>query len=121
MALESMEDLDNSSVSLSSLLCHENEEPSWVFLESSCGDDEISNHSEHNPCFVLDTDDFEYIERLVERETDFGCNGIYAISPDCSPINHGWLKCARLNAIEWILNVILLLFCSRLVYLFSSM
>ena len=96
-----MGDFDNS-LSLSSLLCHEN--------ESCFFNDNISDHSSikhDHSCFGVETEvDFEYVEKLVERETiTFGyrCRSSF---DDCLISSHNWLKFARLDAIEWILNVI---------------
>ncbi|KAJ6907669.1 hypothetical protein NC651_018176 [Populus alba x Populus x berolinensis] len=96
-----MGDFDNS-LSLSSLLCHENES---CFFNDSISD---HNHIKHDrSCFGLETEvDVEYVEKLVERETiTFGYR-CHASFDDCLITSHNWLKFARLDAIEWILNVI---------------
>lgn len=94
-----MGDFDNS-LSLSSLLCHENES---CFFNDSISD---HNHIKHDrSSFGLETEvDVEYVEKLVERETiTFGYR-CHASFDDCLITSHNWLKFARLDAIEWILN-----------------
>ncbi|KAJ6419766.1 hypothetical protein OIU84_029810 [Salix udensis] len=94
-----MGDFD-SSLSLSSLLCHENE---TCFFDDSVSDH--SNIKHEQSCFGVETEaDVEYVEKLVERETiTFGyrCRSSF---DDCLISSHNWLKFARLDAIEWILN-----------------
>ncbi|KAK9285320.1 hypothetical protein L1049_024511 [Liquidambar formosana] len=92
-----MEESD-TSVSLSSLLCQEDED---------CFNEKLGEHEEHkytnlDPFFVLENED-EYIEKLVQRETCLGLEG-YVNFDGCSTIGQSWLKCARLDAIQWILN-----------------
>ncbi|KAI9165630.1 hypothetical protein LWI28_017750 [Acer negundo] len=97
-----MEDFDfddEGSFSLSSLMCQED----GVCLNEK-SDDDGRNISTVN--YVLEKNnivDEEYIEMLVGREECFGSKGC-AFSDDCSIKNQTWLKCARLNAIEWIFN-----------------
>lgn len=93
-----MEESD-TSVSLSSLLCQEDED---------CFNEKLGEHEEHkytnlDPFFVLENED-EYIEELVQREACLGLEG-YVNFDGCSTIGQSWLKCARLDAIQWILNV----------------
>ncbi|CAK7339663.1 unnamed protein product [Dovyalis caffra] len=93
-----MGDLD--SFSLSSLLCHENES---CFLNDNMTDHNNIKHDQS--CFVLETEvDVEYVERLVERETSSFGYRCHVSCDDCLITNHSWLKFARLDAIEWILN-----------------
>ncbi|KAJ6916439.1 hypothetical protein NC652_018980 [Populus alba x Populus x berolinensis] len=71
---------------------------------ASCVSDH--NHIKHDrSCFALETEvDVEYVEKLVERETiTFGYR-CHASFDDCLITSHNWLKFARLDAIEWILN-----------------
>lgn len=92
-----MEISDDSSMPLSSLLCQE---------DDSCfdqlNDDKDSNF---NPSTISDHD-VEYIEMLIQSETNFQSNSSdesschYSIKNDKT-----WFKCARLDAIQWILNV----------------
>ncbi|KAF8377640.1 hypothetical protein HHK36_031023 [Tetracentron sinense] len=89
-----MEDSD-SSFSLSSLLCEENE----ACFDDGADEDMLLTLNNYN---LSETDD-EYIEILVETETSFGTR-IHGSSHDCSTIMGNWLKCARLNAIRWILK-----------------
>ncbi|XP_043712473.1 cyclin-D5-1-like [Telopea speciosissima] len=85
----------DSSFSLSSLLCQENQ---------TCFDEEIDEDVFLNSNnYVLSENDKEYIEMLVERENSFGCK-THGSSDDCSILLENWLKCSRLNAILWILK-----------------
>ncbi|XP_058081311.1 cyclin-D5-3-like isoform X2 [Magnolia sinica] len=85
------------SVSLSSLLCQ----------EEACFDDDEEEEEEENERFLsiedlglLETED-EYIEILVSKERSFGSESSGS-SDDFSTEN--WLKCARLDAVRWILE-----------------
>lgn len=85
------------SSSLSTLLCQED--------EASCfnsGDHFNPHDSSCDSNFDLDTEDIEYIENLVERETQSFQSHNH---DDCAINLFIWLKCARLDAIQWILNV----------------
>ncbi|KAJ4965618.1 hypothetical protein NE237_017467 [Protea cynaroides] len=89
-----MEDCD-SSFSLSSLLCQENE---------ACFDNEVDEDACLNSSnYVISENDEEFIEMIIERESSFGCK-IQGSSDDCSIELESWLKCARLDAISWILQ-----------------
>lgn len=109
-----MGDFDHS-LSLSSLLCHENES---CFFNDSISDHDHIKHD--RSCFSLETEvDVEYVEKLVERETiTFGYR-CHASFDDCLITSHNWLKFARLDAIEWILNVIRFLIFRFLLFRFS--
>ncbi|KAL9461259.1 hypothetical protein AB3S75_004290 [Citrus x aurantiifolia] len=96
-----MGDSDDGSFSVSSLMCPEDES----CLSQESGDEKSCYGSYYcDPCcFVLGNGDEEFIEKLVEKETDFGSKGC-GFSDDCSTRTQSWLKCARLDAIEWIFN-----------------
>ncbi|KAE8704861.1 hypothetical protein F3Y22_tig00110435pilonHSYRG00080 [Hibiscus syriacus] len=79
-----------SYFSCSSLLCHETEEEACCFETEADDDDEI--------LYLNDKDD-EYIESLIQRETSTTSSSGYPITD-----RDNWLRCARLNAIEWIFN-----------------
>lgn len=98
-----MEISDDSSMPLSSLLCQE---------DDSCfdqlNDDKDSNF---NPSTISDHD-VEYIEMLIQSETNFQSNSSDESSCDYSiKSDKTWFKCARLDAIQWILNVCEFFFC----------
>ncbi|KAK9135379.1 hypothetical protein Syun_014709 [Stephania yunnanensis] len=80
----------SAAVSLSSLLCTETES----FLDESEDESELFNFNSDD-CNLPDT--HEYITMLVDREkSSFGIHGSSEV--------HEWLKCARLDAIKWILE-----------------
>ena len=87
----------DASFSLPSLLCHEDE--TCCFNEHFCVDDD--------PCLVLDSYEVEYIEKLIERDNGVDSRGFESLfDNDCSKnIGGTWLRCARMDAIRWILNV----------------
>ncbi|KAA8522599.1 hypothetical protein F0562_013040 [Nyssa sinensis] len=80
----------DTSFSLSSLLCKEDE---------SCLNEDVNLNS----CSFSQSDD-EYIHMLIRKETSFISNS--SVSREvCSFMSTGnWLKCARLDAIKWILH-----------------
>ncbi|PIN06119.1 G1/S-specific cyclin D [Handroanthus impetiginosus] len=79
-----MEDSDNS---LPSLLCEEDE---------SCLKEQY-HYKDKNFDFCSD---FEYIEKLFEKETIFESNSkSFSVKSERS-----WLKCARLEAVRWVLK-----------------
>jgi hypothetical protein len=83
--------------SLSSLLCHEQDETTFIFQE----DDE----NDTNPCFLLD-DEEEYIDYLFKQETRFGSLSYDDYDDDVdSSKSLFWFRNARLHAIDWIFNV----------------
>ncbi|TQD92873.1 hypothetical protein C1H46_021506 [Malus baccata] len=89
-----MGDSAETSFSLSSLLCQEDE----TCLSQL--KDESNTSVEFNPCFLFDNDD-EYVENLVQKEAHcFGSKGLM----DFSASGMSWLKTARLDAIDWIFN-----------------
>ncbi|KAJ4828702.1 hypothetical protein Tsubulata_039231 [Turnera subulata] len=104
----------SSSWSMSGLLCHETEASCLNEDEEACTcfDEKDNFHNmgcdSDRTCYVLDTEDVEYIERLIEMEkAGFVHTGLSLSSfDDCSAMiyNHQWLKRARLDAIRWILN-----------------
>lgn len=77
-----------TSFSLPSLFCQED--------ESCLNELEDPDMNLHSP-FSLSQSDDEYIQMLFEKETTFESN--------CSDQSKSLLKCARLDAIEWTLNV----------------
>ncbi|KAF8404888.1 hypothetical protein HHK36_009783 [Tetracentron sinense] len=83
-----------SSFSLSSLLCCENE---------ACFDQEVDGDmfTNLNSNYSISESDDEYIEMLVERESS-SCR---SLDDSCSSTIENSLKCARLDAIRWILKV----------------
>ncbi|KAK2372535.1 hypothetical protein P8452_45826 [Trifolium repens] len=82
--------------SLSSLLCHEQDETTFIFQE----DDE----NDTNPCFLLD-DEEEYIDYLFKQETRFGSLSYDDYDDDVdSSKSLFWFRNARLHAIDWIFN-----------------
>lgn len=78
----------DTSFSLPSLFCQED--------ESCLNELEDPDMNLHSP-FSLSQSDDEYIQMLFEKETTFESN--------CSDQSKSLLKCARLDAIEWTLNV----------------
>ncbi|CAJ2646069.1 unnamed protein product [Trifolium pratense] len=78
--------------SLSSLLCHEQDESIFIFQQ---------DENDNNPCFLLD-DEEEYIHYLFKQETGFGSLS-YDDDVDSSK-SLFWFRNARLNAIDWIFN-----------------
>ncbi|KAG8641138.1 hypothetical protein MANES_13G112400v8 [Manihot esculenta] len=86
-----------TSLSLSGLLCQEDEASCFNLSEDEytcCYDMNIDSFG------VLESDEIEYIEKMVERETILGSTTYN----DCSTTSFNWLKCARLDAVEWIFN-----------------
>lgn len=86
-----MKNVSDSSLSLPNLLCQEDES---CFTEMNLV---------KQPLCVPQSDD-DYLQTLFEKESIFISN-----DSDCS---EKWLKCARLDAINWTLNV-----CFRFIYL----
>nr|QYW07130.1 cyclin D5-2 [Dimocarpus longan] len=89
----------DGSFSLSSLMCKED----GVCLNEKMEDGSFCVDCNNPCCCVLENVDEEHIEMLVGRERSFGSKGC-VFSDDCSAENQSWLKCARLDAIEWIFN-----------------
>ncbi|KAJ8765694.1 hypothetical protein K2173_014816 [Erythroxylum novogranatense] len=89
-----------SGVHLSALLCEENEVS--CYSENGNGDGSC-NFDDHETCVVLGSEEIEYVENLIQRETSFGF-GCCVSSGGCSRTSSGWLKSARLDAIEWIFH-----------------
>ncbi|XP_048232287.1 cyclin-D5-1 [Ricinus communis] len=93
-----MADFDNS-LSLSSLLCQEDDASCFNENNSFQELNFESSSSSSSSCFVLENEEIEYIEKMVEMESrSFTC------SDDSSFANYSWLRCARLDAIDWIFN-----------------
>ncbi|KAG8642709.1 hypothetical protein MANES_12G113400v8 [Manihot esculenta] len=90
-----------TSLSLSSLLCQEDEASCFNLTED---DYTCCNDVHFDSCFVLESEEIEYIEKLVERETSSGSTTCIRSFGDCLTTSSNWLKCARLDAIEWIFN-----------------
>ncbi|KAK6939711.1 Cyclin, C-terminal domain [Dillenia turbinata] len=87
-----MEESQSSQVSLSTLLCPEND---------SCLDEEEDEDESFISFNSLDSQYEEYVAMLVEQETINNNN-----NNQC-PYNHEiWFKCARFDAVTWILNTI---------------
>lgn len=91
-----MEDSETSA-SLSRLLCQEDEDS--LHEEFDMTND--SNYSNFNSDAITESDE-EYIESLVRSETSFEKTSV--LSDDCPRMSKSWLKCARLDAIKWILD-----------------
>lgn len=96
----------DGSFSLSSLMCQEDEA---CLIQEIQDDNTYDLKCNYDPSFVLANGDEEYMQKLVERETGFGSKSC-GFSNDCSARTESWLKCARLDAIEWIFNVCFSLF-----------
>ncbi|KAJ8762583.1 hypothetical protein K2173_008022 [Erythroxylum novogranatense] len=77
--------------SLQGLLCHESE----TCLDEEAGDEMF--FIDH-PQSCTDSDGEDDFKVLVERETSLGFKG------DQSVVFQNWVKCARLEAIEWIMK-----------------
>ncbi|KAF5738252.1 D5-type cyclin [Tripterygium wilfordii] len=95
-----MEGLDDS-LSLSSLLCHENEEAYFN------GQENETDYMSYLGSFGLGSEDEEeYIEGLIRREDaqfDSKCH-VSPSNDSAVTVCQSSLKCARLESIEWILN-----------------
>ncbi|XWS41780.1 hypothetical protein CRYUN_Cryun17cG0112500 [Craigia yunnanensis] len=96
----------DTSFSCSSLLCQETEETCFLKTKREADESVCLNYSKS--CFVLDKEE-EYIEKLVQRETNTCFSDCPTISKSTSfsdypIISTSWLECARLDAIEWIFN-----------------
>ncbi|XP_050205853.1 cyclin-D5-1-like isoform X2 [Mercurialis annua] len=89
-----MSDFDHAS-----LLCQED--------EVSCFNETFQDLNSSYSSFVLESEEIEYIEKMVELETR---NYSIHSSEDDDGYNctetadFSWVKCARLDAIEWIFN-----------------
>ncbi|XP_021688275.2 cyclin-D5-1 isoform X2 [Hevea brasiliensis] len=95
-----MADLE-TSLSLSGLLCQEDETSCFNQSEADyncCYDMNIDS------CFVLENDEIDYIEKMFEREMSLGYTTYILSSQHCPTTSFNWLKCARLDAVEWIFN-----------------
>ncbi|XP_073018710.1 cyclin-D5-1-like isoform X1 [Primulina eburnea] len=83
-----MEDFETP---LSNLLCYENE---------SCLQERCIQKDENFELYPVSESDCDYIENLIQRETSFIASGT-----ECSVKGkRSWFKCARLDAIKWILD-----------------
>ncbi|XP_019173311.1 PREDICTED: cyclin-D5-1-like [Ipomoea nil] len=78
-----------SAFSPSSLLCDE---------DDSRLRDGVDRGLDFDPCPPSSESDNEYVETLIERDASSQSNN-YGVSCD-----DAWLKCARLEAVNWILN-----------------
>ncbi|XP_057957590.1 cyclin-D5-1-like [Malania oleifera] len=90
----------DAKFSLSSLLCHE-DSSSLSEQVAAVDNDPYSL----NPCSVSEQGEDEYVEKLIREEPT--CLGSRSPSyPDdaSSSLGKEWLKCARLDEIEWILK-----------------
>lgn len=90
----------HASLSLPTLLCEEDQ--SCFFL---------SNDREENlcQCCIFESDD-EYMEKLIDKEASLQSNAAHLSTPNGTPgkTERGWLRCARLDAVKWILDVCIL-------------
>ncbi|KAF2294704.1 hypothetical protein GH714_015660 [Hevea brasiliensis] len=93
-----MADFDTS---LSTLLCQEDDASCFNLSED---DYTCCYDSNFESCFVLESEEIEYIEKMVERERSSGSRTYIMSSGDCLTTSFNWLKCARLDAVEWIFN-----------------
>jgi len=105
-----------TSFSLSSLMCHEQDESTLIFEDDEDENTFFINSSldnNNNPWFLLD-DEEEYIEYLFKQETVFGSSMTHLLSYDDHDVDVEdddsskslfWLRNARLHAIDWIFNV----------------
>lgn len=84
-------DTSETSYSLPSLLCQENED--------CFGEEEQDQYMNLDPCLFSQSED-EYTQTLVKREAKS-----FISSDNFSISNQSWLKRARLDAIKWVLNV----------------
>ncbi|XP_073128098.1 cyclin-D5-1 [Henckelia pumila] len=83
-----MEDFETP---FSSLLCNENE---------SCLQEQYNQKDENFELYPVSESDCDYVENLIQRETSFQASG-----SECSvKEKRSWFKCARLDAIKWILD-----------------
>lgn len=102
--------------SLSSLMCHEQDESTLIFEEDEDENAFFINSSldnNNNPWFLLD-DEEEYIQYLFKQETGLGFGSIthflcyddhdVDVEDDDSSKSLFWLRNARLHAIDWIFN-----------------
>ncbi|KAI3972744.1 hypothetical protein MKX01_019402 [Papaver californicum] len=96
------EESDSSSLSLSSLICKENEDTCFVEEDDDDEEEEIKVEVDlliHiNNYKFLESEDEEYIKILIKRENNYKNHDFSAF------ITQDWLKCARLDAIKWILK-----------------
>ncbi|XVE87011.1 hypothetical protein DITRI_Ditri18aG0081300 [Diplodiscus trichospermus] len=88
------------SHSCSSLLCQESEEA--CLYETETKDDETFYLNYYDSGSVSDKED-QYIEELIQRETEVGFKTETSFT-DYQATSKSWLECARLDAIEWIVN-----------------
>lgn len=90
-----MEEGFDGLFSLSNLMCEED----GVCLNENF-DDGVERF-----CSVFGNVDDDYVEILLEKERKvFGSKSV-DFSDDCGVKYSNWLKCARLDAIDWIFNV----------------
>ncbi|KZV22963.1 hypothetical protein F511_38314 [Dorcoceras hygrometricum] len=83
--------MEDSGTPLSNLLCNENE---------SCLQEKYNWKEENFEIYPVSESDCDYIESLIQRETSFQASG-----SECSlKEKRSWFKCARLDAIKWILD-----------------
>ncbi|KAF5198385.1 Cyclin-d5-1 [Thalictrum thalictroides] len=109
----------SSSVSLPNLLCRESDEDACFINEET---EQVDSFFRLNNLFVSENDD-EYIQMLIRREnTTFidRSSSSNNNNNDCLMMksNDDWLKCARLDSIQWILKIRTFLgFCFQTAYL----
>ncbi|KAL2504747.1 Cyclin-D5-1 [Abeliophyllum distichum] len=87
--------MDDSDTLMSTLLCQEDE---------SCVNENNYEDVNLGLCSISDCDD-EHIHMLIQREAICQTNSNLSLG-DCSLLKSekSWFKCARLDAIKWILN-----------------
>ncbi|KAI3931886.1 hypothetical protein MKW98_012296 [Papaver atlanticum] len=94
------EEFDSSFLSLSNLIRKENEDT--CFVDDDDEEEEIKVEVDlliHiNNYKFLESEDEEYIKMLIKRENDYKNHDFLPF------VTQDWLKCARLDAIKWILK-----------------
>lgn len=80
-----------------SLLCPETDA---IFSEIESEGDEFSYYLSENLNYLSENED-EYVKLLLQKERDFGY-GCY--DAQCEIKSKTWMKCARLDSIDWIFN-----------------
>lgn len=99
-----------SGFSPSSLLCEE---------DGSCLKDSVDKDLDFDPCPLSESDN-EYVEMLIERDASSQSNNCGVSCDDSlTESEQTWLKCARLEAVNWILNVCVLFSPLILIFLCS--
>ncbi|PIA44180.1 hypothetical protein AQUCO_01700061v1 [Aquilegia coerulea] len=104
----------SSSVSLCNLLCKESDEEAYFINEET---EQVDSFIRLNNLFVSENED-EYIQMLIQRENTTFVDRSSSSSSNNNNSNDDWLKCARLDSIQWILKIRGFLgFCFQTAYL----